>query len=77
MTVDDQGKLIRWEVANDSFTKLGKIHKSFESSKFKVTALAFLSENGLLWSASKRRIYLTNVDQEKNERQINLVTSMQ
>ena len=78
--IDDNGKIFSWEVANDSSVDIQKIHKDFEASKFnsyKVAALAYLPKPELLFSASKRRIYVTNINSGKHVNQFDLVSMME
>jgi hypothetical protein len=73
--VDEHGGLFRWEVARDSYSETKRIHTDFEKQKTKVAALAYMSHSSLLFSASKKRLITTDVNNLRVS-EVNLVTPL-
>jgi hypothetical protein len=71
--VDEHGGLFRWEVARDSSSETKKIHTDFEKKKSKVAALAYMSHSSLLFTASKKSLISTDVNNLRVS-EVNLVT---
>jgi hypothetical protein len=71
--IDEQGGLFRWEVARDSSSETKLIHSDFEKNNSKVAALAYMSHSSLLFSASKKRLISTDVNNLRVS-EVNLVT---